>query len=234
MRRADRLFEIIQILRRRRSITTAQQLADELEVSVRTVYRDIAALQAQRVPIEGEAGIGYVFREGFDLPPLMFNEEEIEALVLGVRITETWADPELAHAASNVLAKVAAVLPPHLKPQIMSMGLAAPPSASQVPVDIDLAKVRRWIRQKRKLFLDYRDEKGEMSERIIWPLTLAFFGPVWNIVGWCELRNDFRAFRPDRMADVDFLAEHYPDQPGRRLIDYLKQMGVRPEDEGLK
>lgn len=233
MRRADRLFEIIQILRRRRAITTAQQLAEELEVSVRTVYRDIAALQAQRVPVEGEAGIGYIFREGFDLPPLMFNEVEIEALVLGARITETWADQELARAARNVLAKVAAVLPPHMRPQIMSMGLAAPPSASQVPVEVDLAQVRRWIREKRKLYLSYRDEKGDASERVIWPLTLAFYGPVWNIVGWCELRQDFRAFRPDRMAVVNFMEDHYPDQPGRRLIDYLRQMGIRPDAEGL-
>ncbi|WP_259779810.1 helix-turn-helix transcriptional regulator [Aestuariispira ectoiniformans] len=230
MRRADRLFEIIQILRRRRSITTAQQLAEELEVSVRTVYRDIAALQAQRVPIEGEAGVGYVFREGFDLPPLMFNEEEIESLVLGARITETWADPELARAARDVLAKVAAVLPPHLRPQIMSMGLAAPTSASQVPVDVDLARVRRCIREKKKIALSYCDEKGDPSERIIWPLTLAFFGPVWNIIGWCELRNDFRAFRPDRMIKAEFLDAYFPDQPGRRLVDYLKRMGMQPKD----
>ena len=225
MRRADRLFEIIQILRRRRAVTTAQDLAEELEVSVRTVYRDIVALQAQRVPIEGEAGIGYVLRQGYDLPPLMFTQDEIEALLLGTRITQTWGDPELAKAAKNVIAKIGAVLPDKLRPSIMSQSIAAPSSGSQVPVDLDLARVRQWIREKRKVHFDYQTAEGKASERTIWPLTLAFFGPVWNILGWCELREDFRAFRPDRMVSVTFLEDMYPDQPGRRLIDFLKREG---------
>ena len=225
MRRADRLFEIIQILRRRRAVTTAQDLAEELEVSVRTVYRDIVALQAQRVPIEGEAGIGYVLRQGYDLPPLMFTQDEIEALVLGTRIIQSWADPELAHAAKNVVAKIGAVLPANLKPSIMSQSVAAPPSGSQIPVDLDLAKVRKWVREKRKFRFAYENADGKASSRVIWPLTLLFYGPVWNILGWCELRNDFRAFRPDRMIQVEFLEDMYSDQPGRRLMDYIKREG---------
>ncbi|WP_420547194.1 helix-turn-helix transcriptional regulator [Curvivirga sp.] len=224
MRRADRLFEIIQILRSKNNVITAQDLAEELEISVRTVYRDIATLQGQKIPIEGEAGVGYILREGYDLPPLMFNIEELEALQLGARIVETWGDPTIAKAATNVLSKTSAVLPAELKKHLNNYVVAAPYTSRPVPIDVDLAKIRQWIREKRRLEFSYSTEEGKPSTRVIWPLSLAFYGPVWNIVGWCELRESFRAFRPDRMSEVVFHEIHYPDQPGRRLSDYAKLM----------
>ena len=231
MRRADRLFEIIQILRGKTSVTTAQHLAEELEVSVRTVYRDISTLQSQRIPIEGEAGLGYLLRDGYDLPPLMFTVEELEALQLGARIVESWGDPVIAKAAKNVLAKTSAVLPSDLKKHLNNYVVAAPFRSSSVPVDVDLAKIRQWIREKRRMEFSYSTESGKTSKRMVWPLSLAFYGPVWNIVAWCELRDDFRAFRPDRMKEVEFHDIHYPDQPGRRLVDYAKMMKERCEIE---
>lgn len=221
MRRADRLFQIIQILRRRRGVVTARALADELEVSPRTVYRDIAELIGQRVPIEGAAGLGYLLREGFDLPPLMFTADELDALLLGTRIVESWGDPELGRAASDVLAKIAAVLPAARRPQIESLSMVAPTSRRRPEIGIDMAALRRAVRGERKIRIDYLDLKGVGTVRTLRPMTLSFFPPVWLLVGWCELREDFRAFRIDRIAAVEFLAERYPQEPGRRLVDYL-------------
>jgi len=229
MRRADRLFEIIQIFRRRGSKNqgpvTARYLAEELEVTERTVYRDIAALQSRRVPIEGEAGVGYMLRDGFDLPPLMFSEDELEALLLGARIVETHGDPALSKAAGNLLAKIEAVVPEALKAVLTTQALAAPASPYKSSMTIDMAVVRQSIRAKTKLKLDYRDEKGAASERTIWPLALLYWGTVWTILGWCELRKDFRAFRPDRIEALEETGDAYPDKPGYRLIDYLKREG---------
>ena len=221
MRRADRLFQIIQILRRRRGVVTAQALADELEVSPRTVYRDIAELIGQRVPIEGAAGLGYVLREGFDLPPLMFTADELDALLLGTRIVESWADAEFGRAASDVLAKIAAVVPAGRRAQIESLSMTAPPSGRRPEIGIDMAALRRTVSEERKIRIDYLDLKGAGSVRTLRPMMLAFFPPVWLLVGWCELREDFRAFRVDRIAAVEFLAERYPQEAGRRLVDYL-------------
>lgn len=232
MRPAERLFQIIQILRRRRGIVTAQALAAELEVSVRTVYRDIAELVGQRVPIEGAAGVGYLLREGFDLPPLMFSENELEALLLGTRIVQSWADPELGRAAADVLAKIAAVVPAPRRAQIESLALVAPPSGRRPEIGIDMAALRRCVREERRIRIDYLDLKGAGTIRTLRPMTLAFFPPVWLLVGWCELREDFRAFRVDRIASVEFLAERYPQEPGRRLVDYLAATRYRQGTEG--
>lgn len=226
MRRADRLFELIQCLRRHREQpVTAAILSVELEVSERTIYRDIAALQAQRVPVYGEAGVGYVLRDGYDLPALMFTEDEIEALVLGARIVQTHADPELGRAAGDVLAKIEAVVTDALRPRIRSMALLAPSSSWAAPPvpRFDVARLRRAVRDQRKVRLLYTDRQDQASERVIWPQSLAFFPPLWIAVGWCELRQDFRSFRLDRVQEIVFLEERYPDQAGRRLIDYLKQ-----------
>lgn len=225
MRRADRLFELIQCLRRHREQpVTAAILSAELEVSERTIYRDIAALQAQRVPVYGEAGVGYVLRDGYDLPALMFTEDEIEALVLGARIVQTHADPELGRAAGDVLAKIEAVVTDALRPRIRSMALLAPSSSWAAPPvpRFDVARLRRAVRDQRKVRLLYTDRQEQASERVIWPQSLAFFPPLWIAVGWCELRQDFRSFRLDRVQEMIFLEERYPDQPGRRLTDYLK------------
>ena len=221
MRRADRLFQIIQILRRARGVVTADALAAELEVSVRTVYRDMAELIGQRVPIEGAAGVGYLLRDGYDLPPLMFTEDELEALLIGARIVESWADPELGRAAADVLAKIAAVVPAERRARIASLSLAAPPSGWRPEIAIDMAMLRRWVRQERKVRIDYQDLKGARTERVLRPMSMAFFPPVWLLLGWCEVRRDFRAFRIDRIARIEYLPEHYPQEPGRRLVDYL-------------
>jgi predicted DNA-binding transcriptional regulator YafY len=222
MRRADRLFEIIQLLRRRPT-TRARDLAEALEVSGRTVYRDIADLMASGVPIEGEAGVGYVLKPGFDLPPLMFKETEIEALVLGLRIVESWADDELAEAATDALAKVEAVLPEGLRGFMENTALLAPAMHFTEPIGFDLADLRRAVRQCLKVHFRYTDVMEQGTERTVRPLSLAYFGPVWVLGAWCELRQDFRTFRLDRMRDFMVLAERFRPEPGRTLHDFLKR-----------
>jgi len=226
MRRADRLFHIIQILRRTSKPVTAHAMAIELEVTERTIYRDVAALQSRRVPIEGEAGVGYLLRSGFDLPPMMFSEDELEALLLGARIVQSWADPGLATAAADVLGKIEAVLPRGLQPLLTTKSLGAPESTKKPDVHVDMGIVRRCIREKKKLQIDYADVEGRETTRTIWPLCLTFWGVVWMVAGWCEMREDFRAFRPDRITEIRPLGERFPDTPGRTLMDYLKKEGV--------
>ena len=222
MRRADRLFEIIQHLRRRK-LARAADLAESLEVSERTIYRDIRDLMASGVPIEGEAGVGYVLRDGFDLPPLLFKEEEIEALVLGARIVPTWADCELAEAASNVIAKVEAVIPERLRTYMADTALLAPSDHFVEPIAFDIAELRHSIRNRNKVSFGYRDAIGDISERTVRPLSLAFFGPSWCLAAWCELRDDFRTFRLDRMSDFAILDEHFKQERGKSLNDFLKR-----------
>ena len=230
MRRADRLFQIVQIVRGRR-LSTAEFLAERLEVSVRTVYRDVAALQAQGVPIDGAAGVGYRMRAGFDLPPLMFSEQEIEALVLGARIVESWADAELAAAATDVIAKVEAVIPDRLRAYMANTALLAPPHHYIVPITFDLAELRRALRGQLKVHFRYCNALEEASERTVRPLSLAYFGPVWMLAAWCELRNDFRAFRPDRIEKLAVLEETFKAERGKTLRDFLERM-ARDEERG--
>lgn len=222
MRRADRLFEIIQIMRRER-LVRARDLAGQLEVSERTIYRDIQDLVASGVPIEGEAGVGYVLREGFDLPPLMFSEQEIEALVLGARIVESWTDPALSRAASDVIAKVEAVVPARLRQVMSSIALLAPDADFIEPIAFDLAELRRALRERRKISFAYVDALGDASERTVRPLSLAFFGPAWLLAAWCELRDDFRTFRLDRMTRFDLRSEAFRPEPGKTLEDFLQR-----------
>ncbi|HRW15946.1 YafY family protein [Amaricoccus sp.] len=226
MRRADRLFEIIQLMRRRPTVT-ARELGAALEVSERTIYRDIADLAASGVPIEGEAGVGYTLRPGFDLPPLMFKEAEIEALVLGARIVESWADGELAEAATDVIAKIEAVIPERLRGYMAGTALLAPETHFVEPLGFDLADLRRALRQRLRVHFGYTDVFGQTSERTVRPLSLAFFGPVWVLAAWCELREDFRTFRLDRMRGftVPDLAPFRPE-PGKTLHDFLKRPGT--------
>lgn len=224
MRRADRLFEIIQILRRRKA-TRAADLAALLEVSERTVYRDISDMISRGVPIEGEAGVGYILRPGFDLPPLMFNENEIEALLLGTRIVQSWADPELAEAAASALHKIGEVVPDALGRQLDLINLWTPVEPAREPITIDQAALRRAIREKRKVQFAYHDLEGRMSERRVRPLIMAFYGQVWLLAAWCETRDGFRVFRIDRMSNFDVLDEHFTAEPGRTAEDFLKQDG---------
>ncbi len=220
MRRADRLFEIIQILRRKK-LVRARELAEALEVSERTIYRDIRDMAASGVPIEGEAGVGYVLRGGFDLPPLMFDEQEIEALVLGARIVESWADQELAEAAGDVIAKVEAVIPERLRDHMAQTALLAPAAHYAEPISLDPGQLRRALRQRMKLAFAYRDEAGRETRRTVRPLALAFYGPVWLLTAWCELRADFRSFRLDRISELEVLDERFRPEPGKTLHDML-------------
>jgi len=211
MQRAERLLDLIQSLRRRRRPVTADTLASELNVSVRTVYRDIAALMRQGVPVRGEAGIGYVLDAGFDLPPLMLSPDEIEAVLVGMRWLAERADPVLARAAEDVVSKVAAVLPAHLKPILLDGALFAPAYGRDTPLDVvDIAGVRAAIRQGRKLKVGYRDEAGRESQRMIWPIGMTFYERVRIVIAWCELRQAFRHFRTDRITELVLREERYP------------------------
>lgn len=209
--RTQRLFDLIQILRRYRYPVSGQQLADELEVSLRTIYRDIVTLQAQGASIEGEPGVGYVLRPGFMLPPLMFSEEEIEALVLGSRWVARRADKKLRLAATNVLAKISAVLPEDLRHQLEFSGLLIGSAKTAIAHDDDHeALIRHAIRREYKLEMTYVDIKGDESQRVLWPLALGFFEEVHVIIAWCELRSDFRHFRTDRIVTLVPLETRYP------------------------
>lgn len=211
MQRAERLLDMIQSLRRRRRPVTADTLASELDVSVRTVYRDIAALMRQGVPVRGEAGIGYVLDAGFDLPPLMLSPDEIEAVLVGMRWLSERADPVLARAAEDVVSKVAAVLPAHLKPILLDGALFAASHPGDLPVDqVDVAAVRAAIRQGRKLAIDYSDENGQATQRMIWPIGMTFYERVRIVIAWCELRQAFRHFRTDRITGLSVREERYP------------------------
>lgn len=209
--RTQRLFDLIQTLRQYRYPVSGKRLAEALGVSLRTLYRDIATLQAQGASIEGEPGVGYVLRPGFMLPPLMFSEEEIEALVLGSRWVARRTDKKLGLAATNVLAKIAAVLPDDLRHQLEFSGLLIGPAKTLVERDDEReALIRHAIRNEHKLQMTYTDVKGDGSERIIWPLALGFFEEVHVVVAWCELRQDFRHFRTDRMVTLVPLETRYP------------------------
>lgn len=213
MRRADRLFQIIQILRRCHRPVTAAALGAELEVSKRTVYRDVAVLMGQRVPIEGEAGFGYVLADGYVMPPLMLTRDEIEAAVLGAQWVASCADRPLASAARDVMAKIAAVVPEHLRSVVLepSVGPKPPPKAEEEVVDCGL--LRSAIRGGRKLRLRYRSNAGEETGRIVWPVILGYAETYRMLIVWCELRGDFRHFRTDRILEAEVLDESFGEIP---------------------
>src|SRR6266852_1901440 len=212
MRRADRLFQIIQVLRRSRNPLTADAIAAELETSKRTIYRDIATLIGQRVPIRGEAGMGYILEKGFDLPPLMLTPDEIEAAVLGAQWVIGHADPVLARAAEDLMAKIADTVPERLRPFVLEPASRARPSWAREPDRIDMARTRSQIHEGRKIALRYRDEHGRDSERTIWPIAIGYLEAVRLLAAWCELRKDFRSFRTDRVVDAVYLDEKYPER----------------------
>ncbi|MBM6594813.1 helix-turn-helix transcriptional regulator [Microvirga pudoricolor] len=200
MRKASRLFEIIQILRLARGPVTAARMAESLEVTVRSIYRDIAALQAMRVPVEGGRGIGYILRPGFDLPPLMFSIEETEAIVLALSLLERTGDPALIRAARQADRKIEAALPAPLRQSLSRNALHAWGLIAPSPTGIELALVRQAIRDERKLALDYRDGSGRETSRVIRPVALIYYAETANIVAWCELRGSLRHFRADRVV----------------------------------
>ena len=227
MRRADRLFQIIQLLRRRRRTLTGAQLAEHLGVSTRTVYRDIRDLNDSGVPIVGEAGVGYALSRTYDLPPLMFDDSELEALVLGARIVRAWADRDLARAAETLLAKVEAVVPERLRHRISGTMLYAfdfhPDRVSRER----LGALRLAIREHHKVSLDYRDRHRAPSQRVVQPLGLLYWGATWSLAAWCELRNDFRNFRIDRIQHLEIREEPFEIAEGRSLADMFQQYEER-------
>jgi len=211
MRRTERLFAIIQMLRRARAPITASAMADELETSLRTVYRDVAELIAQRVPVRGEAGIGYMLESGFDMPPLMLTPDEIEAAVLGARWVAGRGDPALARAANDLVAKIGAVIPSHLRPFLLDEALTTPERPGLIRRDsFDVGRARAAIRGQTKIRLAYRDEADRETRRTVWPVAIAYYETVRLLAAWCELRQDFRHFRTDRVSEAEFLEERYP------------------------
>jgi len=223
MSRAERLLELMQVLRRHRRPVSGLALARQLDISLRTLYRDIASLQAQGAHIDGEPGMGYVLKPGFMLPPLMFSEEEIEALVLGSRWVADRADSELAEAARNVLAKIGAVLPADLRRELDGAALLIGPGASLAAGDQQLPKIRRAIRTQRKVEITYRDLKGVESSRTVWPFALGFFDRVRVLVCWCEMRQAIRHFRTDRITALGVSRQPYPRSRHQLLAEWRAQ-----------
>jgi predicted DNA-binding transcriptional regulator YafY len=223
MRRADRLFQIVQHFRGGR-LVTAQKLGQWLEVSERTIYRDIADLQSTGVPIDGEAGVGYIMREGFDLPPLMFTRDEIVALVAGARMVRAFGGATMARAAEEALVKIGAVLPDSEKDRISRTEIHTPmwvvSDADREAIDL----IERAVEARTVLKLDYADESGRGTLREVRPLGLWFWGKVWTLVAWCELRNDFRAFRIDRLASVIPAERTFKPEKGKTLADFYRTM----------
>jgi predicted DNA-binding transcriptional regulator YafY len=222
MRRADRLFQIVQLIRGRR-LSTAQFLAQRLEVSERTIYRDIAELMVQSVPIEGEAGVGYRMRSGFDLPPLMFTHEEAQALVASVRIAQPRLDAALAAQAENALSKILAVLPVAARAAAESLAVYAPPIEFDAGTRSRLEPLRLAAEGRRKVTLHYRDLKDSDSQRTVRPLGCFYWGAVWTLAAWCETRSSFRNFRIDRIQQLHVLDETFRDEPGKTLPDMFRQ-----------
>jgi len=224
MRRADRLFVIVQYLRSRR-LTTADWLAQKLEVSVRTVYRDIQDLSRSGIPVEGEAGVGYALRHSLDLPPLQFTRDEAEAIDLGLRIVEAQGPITLAQAASTSRSKVRTILPKPSVEELERSSFRIPMLGS--PGRDRIGPVDRAIRDATKLRLCYRDQHGEQTERTVRPLVIFYWGSTWVLTGWCELRDDFRNFRLDRIQDATPLPDKFQEEPGKTLQDYFRRMAER-------
>jgi len=226
MRRADRLFQIIQVLRRTRKPLTADAIAAELETSKRTIYRDITTLIEQRVPIRGEAGVGYILEKGFDLPPLMLTPDEIEACVLGAQWVVGHADPALARAAQDLMAKVAETVPERLRPFVLEPASRARSAWNREPDRIDMVRTRTQIHEGKKITLNYRDEHGRDSQRTIWPIAVGYHEAVRILAAWCELRKDFRSFRTDRVVDAVYHDERYPERRDILRAKWRRSLGL--------
>jgi predicted DNA-binding transcriptional regulator YafY len=227
VRRADRLFDILQTLRVARQPITAAAVAERLEVTVRTVYRDIATLQARRIPIEGAPGIGYVLRRGFDLPPLMFTVDEIDAITVGARLVSRLRDAGLRGAADSVLEKVTTVLPAALRSGITTSPFFVSDGSAEKPKGIDLSELRRAIRETRKVHIVYSDAQGRRSDRTVWPIAMAYYVDVTLLGAWCELRNDFRHFRVERIVTSTISADVFPTDGGALMERWFALQGER-------
>lgn len=231
MKRADRLFQIVNFLQGRRMAVTAERIADEFDISVRTVYRDIQDLITTGVPINGEAGVGYMLDKSYYLPPMTFDVEELEVLMLGAAMVSSWTDTDMSVSAQTLIRKVRNALSERDRETFEGIALFAPPSRARLPWNINFSAIRRAVRKKEKIHLDYSDEQGRSTERTIRPLSLVFVGPVWMMLGWCELRHDFRHFRLDRVNKATFTGAFFEDTPETSLQTYLDSLGYC---DGLK
>lgn len=220
MRRADRLFQIVQLLRTRKQMTAAE-IAERLEVSVRTVYRDVQDLSLSGIPIIAQTGEGYRLDKSYNLPPLTFGENELEALILGARMVQAWSDRQMASEATRALQRIESVLPEPLKAAFASTELLVPAFHIFSDVAEKLPPLRQAIKRQTKMEIDYRRADGQTSSRIVWPLGLFFWGKVWTLVAWCELRDDYRQFRIDRMQNLTALQTGFSPKPGQTLEAYL-------------
>lgn len=225
MRRADRLFQIVQLIRGRR-LTTAAWLAERLEISERTVYRDVADLQRQGVPIEGEAGVGYRLGKGFDLPPLMFSKLEAQALVAAVRIAQAWLDPQMASGAQDALSRVMSVLPASARAAAESLLVMVPPIGMEPATQNLLQRLREAAQAKQVCEITYRDLSDKQSRRRIRPLGVFYWGKVWTLAAWCESRRDFRSFRVDRIEQLTVSEACFNDEVGKTLADLLRKVSA--------
>lgn len=226
-RRSDRLFRIVNFLQGRRRAVTAARIAEEFGITPRTIYRDIQDLMVSGVPIYGEAGVGYVLDKGFTLPPVQFDIEELETLVLGLSMASSWTDEATAATARQALGKINAILGARQREALQGVALFAPQSTQKIPWTVDFSALRLAVRTHQKIHIRYKDEHDRSSERTVRPLAMAFFGSAWLLLGWCELRTDFRNFRLDRIEGMDILPKTFCDEPGKRLHDYLKTIPIK-------
>lgn len=220
MRRADRLFQITQILRNKR-LVTAKQLADRLEVSPRTIYRDIQDLSLSGVPIESEAGVGYMLRHTLDIPPIMFDADELEAMILGVKMITAWSDSQLTQSAKSALDKIEAILPSELKKNLDESKLFVPAFAAPKQYNNNFDTLRQAVNHKKIIKIEYNKLNGEESIRSVYPLGMYFWGKVWTLIAWCKLRENFRAFRVDKIIAIFPTNEPIPAISGQGLNDYI-------------
>lgn len=219
MRRADRLFQLMLLLQEGR-VRTAKYLAEKLEVSERTIYRDIGDLIGSGIPIDGEAGVGYLLRDEYRLPPLMFNSDELKALALGAMMVQAWSDRELASVTKTAIRKIESILPEKLRKEIELEQIVVPGFQMAETTSNNLTAIRHAIDEKMKLDLTYDSLKGEQTQRTVWPFLLYFWGNKWTLGAWCELRQGFRSFRVDLIAN-SVVAEQFPEDPGRSLQAYV-------------
>ena len=227
MRRTERLFQIIQILRSTRSPITGQELADELEISLSTLYRDMAELHAQRIPITGEAGVGYVLDDGYDMPPLMLTADELEAAALGAAWVASEADPSLARAARDLVSKLSSAIPNELRPVVLDGSTKPIQTRARVSERFDSALLRHAIRERYRLQLIYTDRDGSTTDRIVWPLLIAFLDRTKYLVGWCETKEDYRHFKTERVVELRVLGKKYPGRRTALLKGWEEATAIR-------
>lgn len=226
MRRADRLMKLVHYLRRMRRAVTAGKIADDFGVCKRTIYRDIQDLMNSGVPIFGEAGVGYVIDKKYHLPPVMFDPDELEAIGLGIAMVRNWTDEQFAGKADSAYEKIQAALPENLLMELQQLATYSMPSASKIPWEVSFSEVRECIRTKKKIKLSYVDLNERTTTRKVRPLSLVFFGPVWLLVAWCEMRRDFRSFRLDRIRELRVTGEFFRDEKGKTLQAYIDAMNL--------